>query len=134
MARMRPSDLTKTTARPGHGTHAANGRGAADPVKDPVCGMTVDRATSRHLATHLGKTYAFCSERCRARFLSEPDRFLEPRAARAGETPSAAGTLYTCPMHPEIRQVGPGSCPICGMALEPVIAQAATGPSAELRD
>jgi Cu+-exporting ATPase len=85
---------------------------------DPVCGMTVDPATSAHHAVHAGQTYHFCSARCREKFMANPQDYLTPAPAEArSEVP--AGTIYTCPMHPQIRQVGPGTCPICGMALEP---------------
>jgi Cu+-exporting ATPase len=90
----------------------------ADAVKDPVCGMTVDPATTPHHATHEGHDYHFCGARCRERFIAEPGKYLGPKEPEPA-TPS--GTIYTCPMHPEIRQVGPGSCPKCGMALEPAM-------------
>src|SRR5512145_2516870 len=109
--------------------HTAAAGGAA---KDPVCGMSVDPHNARHTAVHAGRTYYFCSARCRERFLAEPERYLAPEQARAEPPPD--GTIYTCPMHPEIRQVGPGSCPICGMALEPVLVTADTGPNPELAD
>lgn len=85
---------------------------------DPVCGMHVDVQTSRHRAEHEGRLWHFCSGRCREKFVAEPQRYLQPQAVI--ETPSHAGALYTCPMHPEIQQQGPGSCPLCGMALEPM--------------
>ncbi|HEX6102127.1 MAG TPA: YHS domain-containing protein, partial [Alphaproteobacteria bacterium] len=115
-----------------HDDHAPDRRDRAS-VKDPVCGMAVDPHATAHRATHQGHTYYFCSEGCRTKFLADPARYLAPELEPA---PAAApeGTIYTCPMHPQIRQVGPGSCPICGMALEPVLASAETGPSAELRD
>jgi len=101
-------------------------------VRDPVCGMDVDPHTTAHRATYDGRTYYFCSPGCREKFLAAPANFL----ARAGQAakPVPEGTIYTCPMHPEIRQVGPGFCPICGMALEPVEVTAEAGPSAELVD
>jgi len=114
-----------------HGHHAADG-GAAPAAKDPVCGMTVDPATARHRTEHAGRTYYFCSAGCRAKFESDPAKYLNPAPAPAASAP--AGTIYTCPMHPEVRQVGPGSCPICGMALEPEVATAETGPNPELAD
>ncbi|MDG6347969.1 heavy metal translocating P-type ATPase, partial [Luteimonas sp. 8-5] len=83
---------------------------------DPVCGMTVDPAKTPHHATHDGVEYHFCNPRCREKFVADPGRYLSPREP---EPPAPAGTIYTCPMHPEIRQEGPGTCPICGMALEP---------------
>ncbi len=97
---------------------------------DPVCGMSVDPATAKHKAEHGGTTYHFCSARCRDKFVAEPARFL----AAAPPPPAPSGGIYTCPMHPEIRQLGPCHCPICGMALEPEVASAAEGPSAELID
>src|SRR5262249_7472982 len=84
-------------------------------------------------ARHDGRTYYFCNPRCLARFTAEPERYLEPLQAEAPAS-VPAGTVYTCPMHPQIRQVGPGSCPICGMALEPEVATAATEPNPELVD
>ncbi len=103
---------------------------ASTSAKDPVCGMLVDPATAKHKAEHLGANYYFCSAGCRAKFVAEPARFL----AAAAPKPAPAGAIYTCPMHPEIRQPGPGHCPICGMALEPEVASGAEGPSAELTD
>jgi P-type Cu+ transporter len=105
---------------------------AGGTVIDPVCGMKVDPATTTHHYTHQDHTYAFCSASCRGKLMADPQRYLKkPDAERV---PAPAGTIYTCPMHPQIRQIGPGSCPICGMALEPVSAGEATGPSAELID
>jgi P-type Cu+ transporter len=94
--------------------------------------MTVDPHAATHTAMHAGRPYYFCSARCRERFLADPGRYLAPEQARAEPVPQ--GTVYTCPMHPEIRQVGPGACPICGMALEPELATPATGPNPELAD
>lgn len=110
-----------------HESHAAD----VGKVKDPVCGMMVDPHTTTHRAQHHGKPYYFCSSGCQSKFMTNPERYTEPAYA-AEAVPE--GTIYTCPMHPEIRQVGPGSCPICGMALEPVLATAETGPSHELVD
>ncbi|MBN9263233.1 MAG: heavy metal translocating P-type ATPase, partial [Hyphomicrobium sp.] len=112
----------------GHGGHAD----AADSVKDPVCGMTVDPHTAKHRHTHEGHPYYFCSDRCREKFIAEPAKYLKPDTKPA--TPVPAGTIYTCPMHPEIRQEGPGSCPICGMALEPEMVSADSAPNPELAD
>jgi Cu+-exporting ATPase len=96
-------------------------------VKDPVCGMMVDPEKAAAKVEYAGKTYFFCSPRCKERFEKEPERFLaDPGTAgmeHAQEAPPPASTQnirYTCPMHPEIVQIGPGSCPICGMALEPM--------------
>jgi Cu+-exporting ATPase len=99
---------------------------------DPVCGMSVDPAASRHRFDHAGTTFHFCSAGCRTKFEAEPAKYLAKDEAPAPSAP--AGTIYTCPMHPEIRQVGPGACPICGMALEPVTVTADSGPNHELAD
>ncbi|HMR53456.1 MAG TPA: heavy metal translocating P-type ATPase [Amaricoccus sp.] len=106
----------------------------AHKVKDPVCGMMVDPHTAKNKAEHAGRTYYFCSAGCRSKFLAEPERYLDPAAAAAAAEPVPEGTVYTCPMHPEIRQVGPGSCPICGMALEPVLVSLEAEPNEELID
>ena len=95
-----------------------------DATRDPVCGMTVDPATAKGgTATHAGQQYHFCSARCREKFVADPEQYLDRAsampAATAASPAAPAGTVYTCPMHPEIRQQGPGTCPICGMALEP---------------
>ena len=114
--------------------HAAVAQDDTHKVKDPVCGMMVDPHTTQHKAEHAGRPYYFCSAGCHAKFLAEPERYLDPAAAAAKAEPVPEGTVYTCPMHPEIRQVGPGSCPICGMALEPVLVSLDTGPNEELID
>jgi P-type Cu+ transporter len=103
----------------------------ADPVsaRDPVCGMTVDPAAAQHHSRHAGHTYHFCSSRCRGRFDIDPARYLSP-------TPSgeAVGKVqWTCPMHPQIVRNGPGGCPICGMALEPMTPAAGEAVNPELR-
>ena len=120
---------------PGH-SHAPAGNGQTSPsaatvVRDPVCGMTVDPAVTPHHAQAGSETYHFCSDRCRAKFVADPGAFLGPGPASAVN--ASEGTIYTCPMHPEIRQPRPGNCPICGMALEPLVA---SGPveNAELAD
>ena len=119
----------------GHAHHHGHGEAATEHrVKDPVCGMWVDPHTAKHRAEHGGHPYYFCSAGCRAKFLADPARYLDPAAAAAKAEPVPEGTIYTCPMHPEIRQVGPGSCPICGMALEPDVVTADTGPNHELVD
>ncbi|RTL68672.1 MAG: heavy metal translocating P-type ATPase [Hyphomicrobiales bacterium] len=115
-----------------HGATPAPGQAHSGQVIDPVCGMQVDPHTSAHKAEHAGRPYYFCSAGCRTKFVAEPARYLA-KSARATE-PVPEGTVYTCPMHPEIRQVGPGSCPICGMALEPELASAQAGPNPELVD
>jgi Cu+-exporting ATPase len=95
--------------------------------------MMVDPHTTTHRAQYQSKPYYFCSSGCQSKFMAEPAKYVDPAAARAAE-PVPEGTIYTCPMHPEIRQVGPGSCPICGMALEPVLVSAEAEPNAELID
>ncbi|MGE4257472.1 MAG: HAD-IC family P-type ATPase, partial [Xanthobacteraceae bacterium] len=98
---------------------------------DPVCGMTVDPHKTPHRYSHRGQPYYFCSAGCRTKFAAEPEKYLGDKP-RQDDVPE--GAIYTCPMHPEIRQVGPGTCPICGMALEPEVATADTGPNPELAD
>jgi Cu+-exporting ATPase len=107
--------------------HKAPSEGGA---LDPVCGMTVDPATAKHRTDYRGQTYFFCAAGCRTKFIADPQKYLEPREPE----PVVEGAIYTCPMHPEIRQVGPGPCPICGMALEPDIVTADSGPNPELAD
>jgi len=138
-----------------HDSHAATGRtpaqsqapAAADTpgccarhppsdgatVRDPVCGMAVDPATATHRAEHHGTTYHFCSARCHDRFVADPAPYLaaKPDAAAA---PAPTGNVYICPMHPQIRQNHPGTCPICGMALEPELPGVEEDDNPELRD
>jgi P-type Cu+ transporter len=101
---------------------------------DPVCGMEVDSQKAKHRAENDGRTYYFCSAGCKDKFLADPNRYLSVRKSPQREEPVPEGTIYTCPMHPEIRQVGPGSCPICGMALEPLVAGEDSGRNPELAD
>ena len=98
---------------------------------DPVCGMTVNPSTTPHRADYKGTAYHFCGASCRTKFVGNPLKYLVPVAATE---PMPEGTEFTCPMHPEIRQIGPGSCPICGMALEPLVVSAESGPNHELID
>lgn len=119
------------TANPTEHDHATRGNEAL--ALDPVCGMTVDPAKTAHHAEHAGHAYHFCSAGCRTKFNAEPGKYLQPAAPLRAEA-VAAGTIFTCPMHPQIRQPGPGSCPICGMALEPETPSAETGPNPELVD
>ena len=112
-----------------HQQHASSGAG----VVDPVCGMTVDPQTSQHRSDYQGNAYHFCSAGCRTKFEAAPQQYLQKPAATQHADVSE-GTIYTCPMHPQIRQVGPGSCPICGMALEPEVASLDAPPNAELAD
>src|SRR5688572_32731901 len=95
---------------------------------DPVCGMTVDPASAAGHVDYQGKTYHFCSKHCLQAFSADPAKFLAGKAKP--EAPAAA--QYTCPMHPEIVQVGPGSCPKCGMALVPM--EGGEEDDTELRD
>ena len=99
---------------------------------DPVCGMTVNPHTAKYRAEYEGRPTYFCSAGCKVKFQTDPKRYLEPDASAAPPVPE--GAIYTCPMHPEIRQVGPGSCPICGMALEPELPSATEEPNPEFED
>jgi P-type Cu+ transporter len=89
-------------------------------VRDPVCGMTVDPQRAAGSVVHQGQTYYFCSSGCATKFQASPEKYLGLQKAPEPMRAEAAGVEYTCPMHPEVRQMGPGSCPKCGMALEPV--------------
>ena len=110
---------------------------AAEPenyvtATDPVCGMSVDRASAKHFVRHEGQGFYFCSGNCKAKFEAEPAKYL---AGRPAPQPMPKGTQYTCPMHPEIVRDKPGSCPICGMALEPMgVPTGDEGPNPELVD
>ena len=115
------------SASPEHHHHEAPASGGAI---DPVCGMTVDPHAGKPRADYQGHTYYFCCAGCRTKFVADPQKYL---GAREPE-PVVAGAIYTCPMHPQIRQPGPGACPICGMALEPEMPTADSGPNAELVD
>ncbi|AMK22922.1 MULTISPECIES: heavy metal translocating P-type ATPase [Sphingomonadaceae] len=110
-----------------HGHHHQGAFAAGQALtKDPVCGMTVDAQKTAHHAKHAGTDWHFCSAGCHDKFIADPDHYL------AGPRVAPSGTDWTCPMHPEVRQDHPGSCPICGMALEPAMVTADTGPSPEL--
>ncbi|MES2045513.1 MAG: heavy metal translocating P-type ATPase [Pseudomonadota bacterium] len=108
------------------------GAARSPAVLDPVCGMMVDPATTPHHASVGGAHYHFCSAGCREKFVADPTAYLAPAAPQA--VAAAPDTIWTCPMHPEIRRDRPGACPICGMALEPVMVTAESGPSPELTD
>jgi P-type Cu+ transporter len=110
----------------------ANKPVAPGSALDPVCGMTVDMATAKHNLHHQHMTFYFCSAGCKAKFQANPGKYLDA-SAKAPE-PVVAGAIYTCPMHPQIQQVGPGACPICGMALEPMTVTAESGPNYELAE
>ncbi|HEX4893958.1 MAG TPA: heavy metal translocating P-type ATPase [Hyphomicrobiaceae bacterium] len=124
-----------------HTHHHHDGK-TMEMVKDPVCGMMVDPKTAPHHADAEGSRYYFCSAGCHGKFAADPDRYLNPQEAdpgmqtpALGEPPAAAeGTIWTCPMHPQIRRSGPGQCPICGMALEPLEPTLDEGPNPELID
>jgi Cu+-exporting ATPase len=138
--------MTPTTQKTSCGARTANDANATQGVaasavageaRDPVCGMVVKPPTAKHRAEHDGQTYFFCSDGCKAKFLADPARFLKPADKGAPADPMArvpAGTIYTCPMHPQIRRDAPGSCPICGMALEPEGIPEAEGSNPELKD
>ena len=115
-------------------SHSVADVATAHKVKDPVCEMDVDPHTAKFRADHEGHPYYFCSAGCRTKFIADPARYLDKDRAAAKAAPVPEGAVYTCPMHPEIRQVGPGSCPICGMALEPVLASLEAQPNHELGD
>jgi Cu+-exporting ATPase len=122
---------TKDNNAHAHGAEA--GHASVDGrVKDPVCGMNVDPHTAKHRATLDGHPYYFCSNGCREKFVADPQKYLAKAVAKPA--PVDEGAIYTCPMHPEIRQTGPGSCPVCGMALEPLVATSDAGPNHELID
>ena len=101
-------------------------------VKDPVCGMIVDPVTAKHHAQHDGTTFHFCSAGCAAKFTGDPQKYLSDLPKPMAVSPD--GTIWTCPMHPEIRRERPGSCPICGMALEPEEPSLDEAPNPELVD
>jgi len=125
----------------------------SEKVRDVVCGMTIDPAKAAGTSDYKGTTYYFCGKGCKIKFDADPERFLAPGAAPIGmpmqlhrprlqhpapstehPAPSTSGIEYTCPMHPEIVQIGPGSCPICGMALEPKTVSLEDEPNLELID
>ncbi len=123
-------------AQHGHSNQAkspCDGAHGEPVVRDPVCGMTVHPETSKHRFEHRGETFHFCCAGCRTKFAADPAKYLDK--GKAQESVAAPdGTIYTCPMHPEIRQVGPGSCPICGMALEPDVVSLDAAANPELAD
>jgi Cu+-exporting ATPase len=118
----------------GHPHHSgcSPDHGSAPTTLDPVCGMSVDPAKTPHHAAHDGREFHFCSAGCWTKFLAEPAKYLSVEKPPASAAP--VGTIYTCPMHPEVRQVGPGACPICGMALEPELVTAEPEANPELAD
>ncbi len=114
--------------------HARSGNVGDAPhlEKDPVCGMNVDPGSAKHRAEYGGHTYYFCSQGCKTKFVADPVSYIGEKFTPPAPVP--VGAIYTCPMHPEIRQTGPGNCPICGMTLEPDVASAGSGPNPELAD
>ena len=123
---MRNDTIRQTHER--HGTTLPT-----DLVKDPVCGMDVDPGKTAHHANHAGKDYHFCSGGCLTKFGADPEKYLRKSSTLRAE-PVVPGTIFICPMHPQIRQSGPGSCPICGMALEPETPSVEAAPNLELID
>jgi Cu+-exporting ATPase len=127
----------------GTSDHSTGNQKDANQLKDPVCGMAVDPATAKHRAEYREQTYFFCSAVCREKFIADPGKYIARGDAHSGhhhpnaatvDLPGSSEVIYTCPMHPEVRQKGPGHCPICGMALEPLNAAEADGPNPELFD
>jgi len=115
-----------------HDDAPAVGKAGAHLVNDVVCGMTVNAEATPHRADHQGQIYYFCSAGCRTKFIADPQHYLGAQAT--APEPMPEGAVYTCPMHPGVRQAGPGPCPICGMALEPVVVSAEAAPNPELID
>jgi len=116
-----------------HGESGDTKSGNSSTAIDPVCGMTVDSSKTPHFARHQGSDFFFCSARCRERFVADSAKFISPKAFTEVHA-EVAGASYTCPMHPEIIQSTPGSCPKCGMALEPMMPAADDDDNPELRD
>ena len=112
-------DMDHNVGASGGTVPALNQQPPADAgrTKDPVCGMAVDSMTATHVHERDGARYYFCSASCHAQFAAAPAKYPNPAAA---PRQSRTETIWTCPMHPQIRRSGPGACPICGMALEPV--------------
>ncbi|OGO96838.1 MAG: copper-translocating P-type ATPase [Curvibacter sp. RIFCSPHIGHO2_12_FULL_63_18] len=104
-----------------------------NPLKDPVCGMKVTAQSPQH-SEHMGHNFFFCGPKCKVKFDANPMQYMGGFQEKAASQPAAAGTVYTCPMHPEIRQDHPGSCPKCGMALEPVMPSLDNEENPELLD
>ena len=109
----------------GHAHHATS-------AKDPVCGMDVSLDAGKPTGEHAGTVYHFCSQKCHDKFVANPQRYLSPTPAEVEAAP--AGAEYICPMHPEVHQIGPGTCPKCGMALEPVLPELDEEDDSEYRD
>ncbi len=120
-----------THADDAHHGHHHGDHDHGNKVKDPVCGMMVDPAAGKPHMTYKGHEYHFCSDSCHGKFKADPEKYLTAQSAAA---PAIKGAQYTCPMHPEVIRDEPGSCPICGMALEPVMPSLDDGPNPELID
>lgn len=118
-------------AHDAHHGHHHGGHESGNRVKDPVCGMMVDPAAGKPHMAYKGHEYHFCSDSCHSKFKADPEKYLTAQSAAA---PAIKGAQYTCPMHPEIIRDEPGSCPICGMALEPVMPSLDDGPNRESVD
>ena len=104
-------------------------------ARDPVCGMTVDPRSVAHRHEHAGRTYYFCSAGCLRKFAANPEKYIAPATTNGAHAAAVSpDAIYTCPMHPEVRQIGPGACPICGMALEPELVTASPQRNPELAD
>jgi Cu+-exporting ATPase len=142
MSRESVMEQTEQADNHAHRHGRAGHEATAATVRDPVCGMTVDPAVTQHHFELDGTSYHFCSAGCRAKFGADPRRYLNPpsedpavlRPAMGALPEAAEGAVWTCPMHPEIQRAGPGSCPICGMALEPMAPSLDEGPNPELID
>ena len=118
----------------GHSSQCDGNRASEADLKDPVCGMAVS-TESKFRAEHDGKQYYFCSNSCHQKFLQEPAKYVGVKTSDTTEPVAAPeGTIYTCPMHPEIRRDRPGNCPKCGMALEPLLPDIEDGENPELTD
>ena len=119
-----PDEREHHRSGPEHATPGIAGGAAAAPsaaaATDPVCGMQVDPQTTPHRSDHAGKAYFFCGRRCKDKFDADPPTYLQP-LSQAPPPAAPAGAIWTCPMHPQIRQDHPGHCPKCGMALEPLL-------------
>ena len=116
-----------------HGTVSSSPTTAGEALKDPVCGMIVTEQ-SPHRLDHEGHRHYFCSAGCKSKFAADPHKYLHKAEQQVSPPAQPAGTIYTCPMHPEIRRDRPGSCPICGMALEPLMPSLDDEENPELRD
>jgi len=116
-----------------HSATESNSAGGPTSLKDPVCGMPVTEQ-SFHRSTHMGRSFFFCSPKCKAKFDATPMQYMGEHTDKMAASPTVAGTIYTCPMHPEIRQDHPGNCPKCGMTLEPVMPALEDEDNPELRD